>query len=198
MKTFNKFLCLSLLLAIGLLPACKDNILTPVNDTKSADSLVALISAMNTKLVTVNAKDNTLQIQLAKFKSSADSLKAASTGNYSQLVQYTGYVVDGGNSVTGTYYNGDRTCKDCKTTGVDGATVTVYSNGQTYTAISADGRAIFNNLYVAGLATVTIAANGYTRAAATLPILIQAMQACGGIGSVSIFIVQAFLLIPVL
>ncbi|HEV8514090.1 MAG TPA: carboxypeptidase-like regulatory domain-containing protein [Cyclobacteriaceae bacterium] len=164
MKTFNKFLYFSLLLVIGLLPSCKDNILTPVNNTKSADSLVALINTLNTKLVTVNAKDNTLKIQLAKFQSTDDSLKAAANGygNYSQSVQYTVYLVDGGNSITGMNYYGDRTCKDCKTNGVDGATVTVYSNGQTYTATSADGRAIFNNLYVAGLATVTIKAPGYT------------------------------------
>src|SRR6478736_77447 len=163
MKTFNKFLYLPLSIAIILLPSCKDNILTPVNDTKSTDSLTALINTLNAKLVTVNAKDNSLKIQLAKFKSIDDSLKAISTGSYSQLVQYTVYIVDGGNSVTGlNYHNGERACKDCKTDGVDGATVTVHSNGQTYTATSADGRAIFNNLYVAGLATVTIKAPGYT------------------------------------
>lgn len=186
MKTFDKLLYFSLLLAIALFTSCKDNILTPVNNTKSADSLVALISALNSKLVTVNAKDNTLQIQLAKFQSTADSLKAASTSTYSQLVQYTVYVIDGGNSVTGiNYYGGGRTCKDCKTTGVDGATVTVYSNGQTYTATSADGRAIFNNLYVAGLATVTITANGYTRASYTT-YFDPNYASTGGISSVSL------------
>src|SRR6185369_6447033 len=116
MKTFNKFLFLTLLIAIALLPSCKDNILKPVTDTKTADSLVAVINALNTKLVTVSSKDNTLKIQLAKFKSTDDSLKALSSSNYSQLVQYTVYIVDGGNSVTGlNYYDGDRTCKNCKT-----------------------------------------------------------------------------------
>src|SRR5690349_14666454 len=140
MKTFNKILYFAMLVGGLALPSCKDNILTPVNNTKSADSLVALISALNSKLVTVDAKDNTLKIQLAKFQSKADSLNALSSnnGNYSQLVQYTVYVIDGGNTVTGAIGGGDRvaSCKDCKVAGVDGATVTVLSNGQTYTSVS--------------------------------------------------------------
>jgi hypothetical protein len=166
MKTFNKILFFAVLLVCGLaFQKCKDNILTPVADTKGADSLVAAISALNTKLVTIGAKDKTLQIQLAKFQSKADSLHAISDNNnsYAQSVQYTVYIIDGSNSVTGVYY-GDRkaSCKDCKVSGVNGATVTVLSNGQTYTSTSADGRAIFNNLYVAGIATVTVSLKGYT------------------------------------
>src|SRR6185369_4157462 len=123
MKTFNKFLFLSSLIAIVVLPSCKDNILKPVTDTKTADSLVAVINKLNTKLVTVNAKDNTLQIQLSKFKSTDDSLKAIANGNsnYSQQLQYTVYIVDGGNSVSGTTASwGDRKCSNCKVEGVDG------------------------------------------------------------------------------
>jgi hypothetical protein len=167
MKTFHKTFFFALLLASGIgLQNCKDNILTPVTNNKAADSLVSQINALNTKLVIVNAKDNSLQIQLSKFGSKRDSLNAISNYNnsYAQSVQYTVYVVDGSNTVSGVY-SGSRVtsaCKDCKVSGVDGASVTVSSNGQTYTATSTDGRAIFNNLYVAGLATVTISLKGYT------------------------------------
>src|SRR5947209_2585837 len=82
MKTFNKIVFFAVLLVSGLaFQKCKDNILTPVANTKSADSLVALISALNTQLVILGEKDKTLQIQLAKFQSKADSLNAISDYN---------------------------------------------------------------------------------------------------------------------
>jgi len=189
MKTFNHILIFFALLALALAtPSCKDNILTPVTNNKSADSLTALITTANSRLVSIAAKDKTLQIQLAKFHSTADSLNAisSSNGNYLQSVQYTVYLLDGGNSVTGVYYNGSRTCENCKVNGVDGATVTVNSNGQTYTALSADGRAIFNNLQVAGLATVSVAASGYTNCSYTTYFNPKGSNN-GGISSVSFY-----------
>ena len=143
---------------------CKENLLTPVTSHKTSDSLAALINRLNSRLVSVSAKDNALKIQLATFQSKADSLKAVSgnNNNYLQTVQYTVYLVDGSNTVTGGIGVVGDLCAGCKTTGINGATVMVFSNGKNYSAQSVDGRAIFANLQVAGLATVAVSAPGYT------------------------------------
>ncbi len=192
MKTYNLIFFLAIVVGI-VLQGCKDNILTPVTSNKSADSLIAIINGLNSTLVSVNSKDNTLKIQLAKFQSTRDSLNALSKSNNNHLhsVQYTVYIIDGGNSVTGTIGNvgGGRECAGCKVSMVNGATVTVSSNGQNYTALSADGRAIFNNLSVAGLATVTVASQGYTSCTYTTyfnPGASVSTNAYGGVSSLSL------------
>src|SRR5258705_816327 len=168
MKTYKLIFFLMLVLAAALvLQSCKDNILKPVTNNKSADSLTALINGLNTKLITVNAKDKSVNIQLLKFASKKDSLDAVNPSNswYGQDVEYTVYIEDGSTTVSGEGDNGGlggrKACKGCKVTGVDGASVTVLSNGKTFSATSADGRAIFTGLKVAGLVTVNVAATGY-------------------------------------
>ena len=155
MKTNDKKLAAALifLAILGILVvACKDEVLVPVNDTKKADSLIAVITKLDQQIVTINAKENTITIENALLNTKIDSLNNA-FGSNPRKIQYTVYLINAGNTITTT--NGERT------KGVDGATVTLFAGGKTATTTSSDGRAIFEGLD-GGNATVQILATGYS------------------------------------
>src|SRR6267154_130340 len=123
MKTYKLIFCFTVVLAAALvLPSCKDNILKPVTNNKSADSLTALINGLNAKLVTVNSKDNSVNIQYFKFSTKNDSLNAVnpSNDNFGQDVEYTIYIEDGSTTGRGSGNDGGiggrKACKECKVT----------------------------------------------------------------------------------
>ncbi len=187
MKTNKIYIYTAFALAMGLmLQSCKDNILTPVANQKPLDSLSALIQALNKTLVSVNAKDNTFKIQAAIYTDSAQ--KVANASPPPRTAQYTVYIIDGSNTVsinTGNRLTSNQvaSCKTCKIAGVTGATVTVNTGGQSYTQVSADGRAVFNNILVAGDTKVLISAPGYT--SCTIQTYIGSWSTAGNILNVS-------------
>jgi hypothetical protein len=136
-----------------LVVACKDEVLVPVVDTKKADSIIAVIRKLDQQVVTINTKENTITVQNAVLNRKLDSLNNSFYSN-PRKIQYTVYLINAGNTIT-TTNNGGRT------TGVDGATVTILVGGKTLTATSADGRVIFEGLG-GGNATVQISAAGLT------------------------------------
>ena len=155
MKTNNKKLTAALIFPaiLGiLLVACKNEVLVPVNNTKKADSIIAVITKLDQQKVTINTKENTITIQNALLNTKIDSLNGAFYSN-PRKIQYTVYLINAGNAITTTL--GSRT------KGVDGATVTLFAGGKTVTATSTDGRAIFEGLD-GGNATVQILATGFS------------------------------------
>ncbi|MES2730395.1 MAG: hypothetical protein V4714_01560 [Bacteroidota bacterium] len=141
----NKVLA-GVLLFSAIMVGCKDEVLVPVVDNKSADSLSALIAASNTSLITVNTETNTIKIaneQLQhlyqQYDKTRDSLSTAT--NMSPMVQYAVNVLSTANTV---FSSGSRTEA---TQGVPNVSVRIEQNGVSQTAITGEnGVAIFKGL----------------------------------------------------
>ena len=150
MKTnYKKILSISALTFATLLGvvSCKDEVLVPVKDNSSSDSLVTIITGLDGQKITLDTKINELKISNTELQDSLNNLDDMTFDN--SKIEYTVNLINAGTSIT----NG-------RTKGVDGVTVKVIQNGATQAVTSADGRAIFKDL-TEGYITVQISLAGY-------------------------------------
>jgi hypothetical protein len=183
MKTkYKKIFSISSLAAITLLcvVSCKDEVLVPVKDETSADSLISIIDVLDAQKITLDKKLNKITITNANLLDSANSLN--STSNDVE-VEYTVNVLNGGTTITGG-----------RTKGVNGVSVTVLQNGVSKVVTSADGRAIFTGL-TQGAATVSLNAANFATVNATVYL---GSNSTGSYGDGAIREVSSnFLMIPI-
>lgn len=118
-------LSLAAITTLGVV-SCKDEVLVPVKDNTTADSLVNLITKLDAQKITLDKKLNTITITNAILNDSSNSL--GNSVNEQKTVEYTVNLINAGTTVTG------------RTKGVDGVSVVVTQNGKSTTVTSADGR----------------------------------------------------------
>ncbi|MBC7922911.1 MAG: hypothetical protein H7Z75_17680, partial [Ferruginibacter sp.] len=161
------------LLAGATLSGCKDEVMVPVPDNKTADSLLAQINAANTSYLTVNTQTNTLTLAnsqleglLTRYQRTLDSLVNLNGPNGPKIpakVQYSVNILSaastvfssgGGSSSQPVPFNSGARSE--ATQGVAGISIRVDQDGASQTATTADnGMAVFNNLKI-GYANVFV------------------------------------------
>jgi hypothetical protein len=145
-KKLTTFLSVTALSAMLL--NCKDEVIVPVEDKSTADSLVTKIFENQGKKVEINTELNTLTLTNTELQDSISELQENWTNisGTERIIQYTVNVVSFGNT---TLSNG-------RTTGLSGATVLVQQNGTQQTQSTSDGLAEFE--VKQGYVTVSVTA----------------------------------------
>lgn len=165
--------------------SCKDEVLVPVKDNTSSDSLVSLITVLDQQKITVDKKLNKITITNAILNDSIDNLYNA-VNNIDRTVEYTINLLNAGTTITSSG----------RTQGVDGVVVTITQSGSIGAAskTSANGRVVFTGLKQ-GAATVQIKGTGFASVNASV-YLGDDQTYTGGDGAVR-SASSNFLLIPI-
>lgn len=142
---------------LGFMVGCQDEVIVKVEDTATADSLLAEIADLENQYLTLDAENGTLTIENIKLERALDSLydvRYNFDNPYSQPseVHFTLNVL----SASSTVFSG-------RSQGVEGATVTLTQNGLAVSpdASSAAGLYLFKGLRE-GQAYVTVTAPDHT------------------------------------
>ncbi|MCZ8215934.1 MAG: hypothetical protein O9262_06820 [Cyclobacteriaceae bacterium] len=152
---------LSVAILLGVMMGCEDEVIVRVEDTKSADSLIALITNVSNQYLALDQQNGTLEIINTKLERALDSLlnvRDNINDPYSrpQEIHFTLNVLSSANTIF-TGGSNDRS------QGVTGATVTLEQNGLVVSAdaSSKNGLYLFKGLRE-GNAFVTVTAPDHT------------------------------------
>jgi len=146
--------------------SCKDEVLVPVKDEKSTDSLASLINVLDKQKITLDKKINAITITNATLKDSTKSIGDIIDNDITN-VEYTVNLINAGTAITTDGGNGQFDGGGDRKKGVDGISVTVVQGGVATTVTSASGRAIFTGLSQ-GTASVSITGTNFLPVKATV------------------------------